>query len=199
MARCLALVGAGRARFGATLATHFVLGGLATVFVAWFDARVAATRERFGAGEATAEGTLVAGDCFALFVFAVAVLGGEDDTGRAVGFGVTVVEDWVGAGVLAGAGFVAGRFARSARHRREDDGCATFAGQFVEGNTVAGAARAAVARFVAAMPATGEGLRAGLGADVIVVDAAFLVAFVLGAASHPRAAFLAASVVGSRL
>lgn len=64
---------------------------------------------------------------------------------------------------------------------------------------MAGAARAAVARFVAAMSAAGEGLRAGLRADVIVVDAAFLVAFVLGAASHPRAAFLAASVVGSSL
>lgn len=130
VARRLALVGAGRARFGATLATHFRLGGvrLASVFVARFDARVAATRKLFGAGESTAEGALVAGDGFALFVFAVAVLGGEDDTGRAVGFGVTVVEDWVGAGVLAGAGFVAGRFARSARHRREDDGCTALAG-----------------------------------------------------------------------
>lgn len=40
---------------------------------------------------------------------------------------------------------------------------------------------------------------ARLWTDVIVVDAAFLIAFVLGAAAHAVAALLAASVVGSGL
>lgn len=96
--------------------------------MARFDALVAVAGKGFSARETTAEGALVAGDGFALFVFAVAVLGGEDDARGAVGFGVTVVEDGVGARVLAGAGFRAGWFARSARHRREDNGCAALAG-----------------------------------------------------------------------
>ena len=155
MARCFALVGAGCARCSATLPTDFPLDGLAPILVAWFDARMATTGEGFGARKTTAEGVLVAGDRFALFVFTVAVLGGEDHTRRTVGFGVTVVEDRVGARVLARARFITGWFARSARHRREDDGRAALAGQFVEGNPMAGAARAPVTRFVAQMPAAG--------------------------------------------
>lgn len=155
VAGCLALVRAGCAYCGATLAAYFRIGRLAGVLVARLDALVAVAGKGFGAREATAEGALVAGDGFALFVFAVAVLGGEDDARRAVGFGVTVVEDGMGARVLAGAGFATGRFARSARHRREDDGCAALAGQFVEGDAVAGWTGTTVAGFVATMPAAG--------------------------------------------
>lgn len=95
--------------------------------MARFDALVAVAGKGFSARETTAEGALVAGDGFALFVFAVAVLGREDDARGAVGFGVTVVEDGVGARMLAGAWFRTGWFARSARHRREDNGCAALA------------------------------------------------------------------------
>lgn len=137
------------------MAAYFSLGRLAGVLVARFDALVAVAGEGFGAREATAEGALVAGDGFALFVFAVAVLGSEDDARGTGGFGVTVVEDWVGARMLAGAGFRAGWFARSARHRREDYGRAALAGQFVEGDAVAGAAGAPVTGFVTAMSAAG--------------------------------------------
>lgn len=151
----LTLVSAGCANGGATLAAYFVVGRLAGVLVARFDALVTGAGKGFGASEATAEGTLVAGDGFALFVFAVAVLGGEDDTRGTVGFGVTVVEDRVGARVPTGAGFITGRFARSARHRREDDGCAALAGQFVEGHAMAGAAGAPMAGLVATMSAAG--------------------------------------------
>lgn len=195
---CLALVDAVCADCGATLAANFGLG-LADILVARFDALVAVARKRFGARQATAEGAQVAGDGFALFVLAVAVLGGKDDARGTVGFGVTVVEDGVGARVLSGAGFITGWFARSARHRREDYGSATLAGQFVEGDAVAGAAGAPVTGLVAAMPAAGKGLVARLWTDVIVVDAAFLVAFVLGAATQAGAALFAASVVGSGL
>lgn len=199
MTGCLALVRAGCAYCGATLAAYFRFGRLAGVLVARLDALVAVAGKRFGARETTTEGALVAGDGFALFVFAVAVLGGEDDARGAVGFGVTVVEDWVGARVLAGAWFRAGWFARSARHRREDYGCAALARQFVEGDAVASWAGAPVTGFVTAMPAAGQGLVARLRTDVIVVDAAFLVAFVLGAAAHAVATLLAASVIRSGL
>lgn len=157
VARCLALVSAGCARCGATLTAHF-LRGLASVFVTRFDARVAATRKWFCARQATAEGALVAGDGFALFMFAVAVLGGEYDARRTVWFGVTVVKDRVGARMLARTGLITRWFARSAWHRWEDDGRTALAGQFVEGNPMAGAARASMARLVAAMPSAGEGL-----------------------------------------
>lgn len=100
---------------------------MAGVLVARLDALVAVAGEGFSARKATTEGALVAGNGFALFVFAVAVLGGEDDARGAVRFGVTVVEDGVGARVLAGAGFGAWWFARSTRHRREDYGCTALA------------------------------------------------------------------------
>lgn len=137
------------------MAAYFVVGRLAGVLVARFDALVAVAGKWFGAGQATAEGALVAGDGFALFVFAVAVLGGEDDTRGTVGFGVTVVEDRMGAWVLTGAGFITVRFARSARHRREDDGCTALAGQFVERDAMTGVARAPMAGLVATVPAAG--------------------------------------------
>lgn len=131
-----ALVGAAGACCRAGLAADFALG-LASVLVTWFDAAVAGAGKWFGACKSAAERGLVAGDGFALFVLAVAGLGGEDDAGWTVRVGMTVVEDGVRARVLAGAGLAAGRFGRSARDRREDDGGATLAGQFVEGHAVA--------------------------------------------------------------
>lgn len=155
MTGCLALVRAGCAYCGATLAAYFRFGRLAGVLVARLDALVVVAGKRFGARKATTEGALVAGDGFALFVFTVAVLGGEDDARGAVRFGVTVVEDGVGAWVLARAGFGTGWFARSTRHRREDYGCTALAGQFVEGDAVTSWAGAPVTGFVTAMPAAG--------------------------------------------
>lgn len=56
-----------------------------------------------------------------------------------------------------------------------------------------------MARFVAPVASAGQSLGAGLRTDVVVVDAALLVAFVLGTGPHPSAAFLATGVVGASL
>lgn len=42
-------------------------------------------------------------------------------------------------------------------------------------------------------------MRAGLGADVVKIDATFLVALVFGATSHPIAAFFASRIIGTGL
>lgn len=154
VAGCLTLVDAINAGRGATLATDFTVGG-ASVLVTRFDALVAAARKWFGARESTAEGRLIAGNRFTLFVFSVTGLGGEDHTRWTVRFRVAVVEDRMGATVLPGAGFITGRFTRSARHRREDYGRSTLARQLVERNSMAGAAGTTVTRFVTAMSTAG--------------------------------------------
>lgn len=87
----------------------------------------------------------------------------------------------------------------SARHWWIDDTRSTLAGQLIERDAMANLTGTFVAGLVAAMPTTGQHLGAGFGADVVEVDAAFLVALVLGAAAHPVAAFLAPRVIGSGL
>lgn len=194
----LALMRAGRPRGGAVLLAEFPFGE-AFVFVARFDALVPSAGQWFGAGQSAAERGLEARDGFSLFVPAVAVLGGQHDTGGTFGVRVAVVHDRMRAGVPSGAGFVAGRALRSARHWWIGDTGSTFAGQFVERNAVARLTGTFVAGLVAPVTTAGQHLRAGLRADVVVVDAAFLVALVLGAAAHPSAAFLAAGIVGTGL
>lgn len=75
---------------GAVLFANFPFGE-AFVFVAWFDALVAPAGKWFGASQATAERVLEARDRLSLFVFAVAVLSGQDDTRRTVRIRVAVV------------------------------------------------------------------------------------------------------------
>lgn len=191
-------MGTGRPCGGAVLLADFPFAE-AFVLVAWFDALVPSAGQRFGACQPAAERDLEARDRFPLFVLAVAVLGGQHDTRRTLGVGVTVVHDRMGAVVPSGAGFIAGRFLRPARHWWIDDARSTFAGQFVERNAVASLTGTFVTRFVAAMTAAGQHLRAGLRADVIVIDAALLVALVFGTVPHPSATFLAAGVIGACL
>lgn len=194
----LALVGAVRSDGGAELFADFAFD-VAFVFVARFDALVPSTWQWFGARKATAEGALEARDCLSLFVFAVAVLGGEDDTRRAIRFRVTVVENRMGAEVPPGAGLIAMRFLRSTRHWWIDDACSTLAGQLVERNAMARLAGTFVTWLIATMSATGQHLGTGFRADVVKVDAALLVALVLGTTSHSVATFLASGIVGTCL
>lgn len=200
VARCLTLVRTVDSDCGASLAADFVFGGTgAAILVARFYALVAATRQWHGARKTTAEGTLVARDGFTLFVFAVAMLRRENHTRWTVRFGVAVVEDRMSATVLPRARLITGRFARPARHRWEDYGRTTFARQLVERNPMTGAAGTTVTRFVTAMPAASQRLRAGFRTNVVIIDTTFLVTLVLGAASHACATFLTASIVGSTL
>lgn len=187
-------MGAGGSGGGAVLLADFPFDE-AFVFVTWFDALVPPAGQRFGTCQSAAERDLEARDGFALFVLAVAVLAGQHDTRRTFGVRVAVVEDRMGTVVPPGAGFIAGRFLRSARHWWIGDACSTLAGQLVERNAVARLAGTLVTGLVAAMTAAGQHLRAGLRADVVVVDAALLIALVLGAATHSRATFLAAGIV----
>lgn len=105
----------------------------------------------------------------------------------------------MGTVVLPGAGVIAGRFLRSARHWWIDDAGSTLAGQFVERNAVARLTGTFVTGLVAPVTAAGQHLRAGLCAEVIVIDATLLIALVLGTAAHPSATFLAAGIVGTCL
>lgn len=183
---------------GAVLFTNFPFRE-AFVFVAWFDALVAPAGKWFGAGQTTAERVLEARDRLSLFVFAVAVLSGQDDTRWTVRIRVAVVQDGVRTLVPSGAGLIAVRFLRSTRHWWIDDACSTLAGQLVERDAMASLAGTFVTGFVATMPTAGQHLRTGLRTDVIVIDATFLVALVFGAASHPVAAFLAPRIIGTGL
>lgn len=124
----LALVGAGRPWDGAVLFADFPFDGDAFVFVAGSDTFVATAGQWFGACKATTERALEARNCFSLFVFAVAVLCGEDNARWTVGIRVTVVQDRVGACVLPRAGFIAMRFLCSARHWWIDNARSTLAG-----------------------------------------------------------------------
>lgn len=151
----LALVGAVRPRDGAVLFADFPFDGDAFVFVARSDTLVATAGQWFGACKATAERALEARNCFSLFVFAVAVLGGEDNARWTVGIRVTVVQDRVGARMLPRAGFIAMRFLCSARHWRIDNARSTLAGQLIERDAMANRAGTFVTGFVATMPTAG--------------------------------------------
>lgn len=83
-------MGTARPCGGAVLLAEFPFAE-AFVFVTWFDALVPSAWQWFGACQATAERDLEARDRFALFVLAVAVLGGQHDARRTFGVGVTVV------------------------------------------------------------------------------------------------------------
>lgn len=105
----------------------------------------------------------------------------------------------MGTVVLSGAGLIAGRFLRSARHWWIDDAGSTLAGQLVERNAVARLTGTFVTGLVAPVTAAGQHLRAGLRAEVIVIDATLLVTLVLSTAAHPSTTFLAAGIVGACL
>lgn len=154
VARRLALVGTGGPCGGAALLADFPLAE-AFVLVTRFDALVPSAGQWFGACQSAAERDLEAWDGFTLLVPAVAVLGGQHDAGGAGRIRVTVVQDRMGTGVPSGAGFIAGRFLRSARHWWIDDACSTFAGQLVERNAVAGLTGAFVAGLVATVATAG--------------------------------------------
>lgn len=151
----LALVGAVCPGGGAVLFADFPFDGDTFVFVAWSDALVAATGQWLGACKATAERALEARDCFSLFVFAVAVLGGEDDAGRTIGIRMAVVQDRVGTRVLTRAGFIAMRFFRSTRHWWIDNARSTLAGQFIKRDTMANWTGTFVTGFITTMSTAG--------------------------------------------
>lgn len=127
MARSLALVSAVRSGGGAALLANFALVE-AFVLVTRFDAFVASTGQWFGACKATTERALEARNRFSLFVFAVAMLGGQHNARRTINIRMAVVQNRVGTAVPSRARFVAMGFFRSTRHWWINDACSTLAG-----------------------------------------------------------------------
>lgn len=127
MARSLALVSAVCSGGGAALLANFALFE-AFVLVTRFDALVTSTGQWFGACKATTERALEARDSLSLFVFAVAMLGGQHNARRTVGIRMAVVQNGVGTAVPSRAGFIAMRFFRSTRHWWINNASSTLAG-----------------------------------------------------------------------
>lgn len=127
-------------------------------------------------------------------MLAVAGLRGEEHARRTLRLDVAEMFHRVLALVASGARSGALGVLRSARHRRVDDGSSTLAPELVEGHARTRRAVADVTRALAAMLLALQLPAALLRAEMLQVDAAALIAFVLAARLELRALLLAPQV-----
>lgn len=162
--------------------------------MAFLDALVTKTLESLSARHSAAEGVFRARNRLSLLMFAVAVFGRQEDARRAFRFRVAEMLHRMAALVRPSAWILAFWNSSSARHWRIDDSCSAFATKFIERDSWTRQAVADVARLrtfvLLALELTATNVRA----DVIELDAAALVAFVLSTGSELRALFLATDV-----
>lgn len=127
-------------------------------------------------------------------MLAVAELGRKKNTRRALRFGVAEMLDRMAAFVRSSARILAFRNSSSTRHWRIDDGRSTFATQLVERDSRTRQAVSDVTRLRTFVLLAFELAAANIRADVLELDAAALVAFVLSTGSELCAFFLTADV-----
>lgn len=162
--------------------------------MAFLDALVTSALESLSARHSTAEGVLGARNRLALLMLAVAVLGRQEDTRRAFRFGVAEMFHRMAALVRPAAWILAFGNSSSARHWRIDDRRSAFAAQLIERDSWTRQAVADVARLRTFVLLALELAATNVRADVLELDAAALVAFVLSTGSELRAFLLAPDV-----
>lgn len=161
------------------------------------DALVPSTGQLLSTRHATAESILATWNSLALLVTSMAEFRGEQHAGRTLLSRVTIVQDFMSTGMSPGAGLIACRSLGSTRYWWVDCGSATFTRQFLKAAPIAGITMSWMAGLVALVLPTAQGVRAGLWADMINVNAAFLIAFVLSAIAFLRATTFASGIISS--
>lgn len=125
------------------------------------DALVSTTRQGLTAWQTTRHFVQIAGNCFSELMPTVAPLLRENCAGWTVGLAVTIMKDFVAAGVLTGARTSAGRSSCAAGNWWIDNRSSTLAEELLKAASVAGVTSAFMTGELALVAAAVEGLGAG--------------------------------------
>jgi hypothetical protein len=194
MTRCVAAMIAIQSFDSSAKLLAHIIRLFAFTLMAFLDALVTTAFQFSTARHSAAERVLIAWNCFPLFVLSVAEFCRKEDARRTISLSMTKMSDWMVAFMSSRALVGAFRRFSSARHWRVNNSSSTFASQFIERNAMTRNAVSDVTWKLTAMLFALEWTVAGLRADVIELDAAVLIAFVLSACLKLCAFLLATNV-----